>query len=198
VIRRFLVIAALMFWQGGFTFYAAIVVPIGTEVLGSAAEQALITRRVTWQINMTGAVALAIFAWDTFATRHGRRLSPSPLAGEGWGGGYDVSATATPHPNPPPQGGREQESRRRNTKCTLGRALAWLVMAAALVVLVVLRGHLDEMFIPDQLKVVDRPAFHFWHRTYLWVSTVQWAAAIVFTLLSLAAWRAQDAKPLAA
>jgi len=29
--RRFLTIAALMFWQGGFTFYAAVVVPIGTD-----------------------------------------------------------------------------------------------------------------------------------------------------------------------
>ncbi|QEL21022.1 acyltransferase family protein [Limnoglobus roseus] len=44
------------------------------------------------------------------------RLSPSPLGGEGWGGGYEFatgresvspSAPPTPHPNPPPQGGRE-------------------------------------------------------------------------------------------
>jgi hypothetical protein len=144
------VIAALMFWQGGFLFYVAVVVPIGTEVLGSAAEQALITRRVTWQLNVTGAVALAIFAWDLFMTR--RR--------------------------------------------TWGRRAAWLIMAVALVVLVVLHGHLDSMFLTDQLRVVDRPTFHFWHRTYLWVSTVQWAAAIAFAVLSLAAWRAEDRKPL--
>ena len=79
-----------------------------------------------------------------------------------------------------------------------GRWLAWLVMAAALAVLVVLRGHLDALFLPDELRVLDRPTFRFWHRTYLWVSTVQWGAAILFTLLTLAAWRGDDRKPLAA
>ncbi len=152
IFRRFLVLAALMFWQGGFTFYAAIVVPTGTEVLGSAAEQALITRRVTGSINVSGAVALAVFAWDAAATRRGR-----------W-----------------------------------GRLLAWLVMAAALAVLVVLRGRLDALFLPDELRVLDRPTFRFWHRTYLWVSTVQWGAAILFALLTLAAWRGDDRNPLAA
>ena len=33
--RRFLVLIALMFWQGGFTFYAAVVVPIGQDVVGN-------------------------------------------------------------------------------------------------------------------------------------------------------------------
>ncbi|HET6580212.1 MAG TPA: molybdopterin oxidoreductase family protein [Gemmatimonadales bacterium] len=46
-------------------------------------------------------------------------LSPSPLGGEGWGGGYETSISRvrhtasvkpTPHPNPPPQGGREPEA----------------------------------------------------------------------------------------
>jgi hypothetical protein len=149
ICRRFLVLAALMFWQGGFTFYAAIVVPTGTEVLGSALEQGTITRQVTRSINVSGAVALAVFAWDVLATRSGR--------GVRW-----------------------------------GRWLTWLLMAAALAVLVVLRGHLDSLFLPDELKVIDRPAFRFWHRTYLWVSTVQWGAAILFALFTLAAWRAAD------
>src|SRR5437879_5288211 len=37
------------------------------------------------------------------------RRAPSPLVGEGWGGGLkrDSSATSTPLPVPPPQGGRE-------------------------------------------------------------------------------------------
>ena len=152
MIRRFLVVVALMYWQGGFTFYAAVVVPTGTEVLGSAAEQATVTRRVTYDLNVAGAVALAIFAWDTLTTRHVRA----------------------------------------------GRWFAWSVMAATLGVLVVLRGHLDAMFIADDLKILDRPTFRFWHRTYLWVSTVQWAAAVLFTVFSLAAWRADDRKPLAA
>ncbi len=38
-------------------------------------------------------------------------LAPSPLVGEGWGGGIaSPSAVRTPHPNPPPQGGRETEA----------------------------------------------------------------------------------------
>ena len=32
ILRRYLVVIALMFWQGGFTFYAAVVVPVGTAV----------------------------------------------------------------------------------------------------------------------------------------------------------------------
>ena len=58
LVRRFLVLAALMFWQGGFTFYAAVVVPIGTAQLGGATEQGFITRHVAWYLNLVGAVAL--------------------------------------------------------------------------------------------------------------------------------------------
>ena len=32
LVRRFLVVAALMFWQGGFTFYSAVVVPLGQKL----------------------------------------------------------------------------------------------------------------------------------------------------------------------
>jgi hypothetical protein len=69
LVRRFLVIGALMFWQGGFVFYAAIVVPIGTELLGSAKEQGFLTRRVAQQMNLAGAVALLPLAWDVVAAR---------------------------------------------------------------------------------------------------------------------------------
>jgi hypothetical protein len=39
MVRRFLVLAAVMFWQGGFTFYEAVVVPVGSEILGSHQDQ---------------------------------------------------------------------------------------------------------------------------------------------------------------
>jgi hypothetical protein len=77
LLRRFAVIAALMFWQGGFTFYAAVVVPIGTDILGGALEQGFITRRVTNYLNLAGAVALPILAWDMLSSdpvRWRRRL----------------------------------------------------------------------------------------------------------------------------
>lgn len=52
-----------MLWQGGFLFYAAIVVPTGTEVLGSF-QQGRVTRHVTDSMNMIGVISLLILAWD--------------------------------------------------------------------------------------------------------------------------------------
>jgi hypothetical protein len=149
LLRRFLVLAALMFWMGGFTFYAAVVVPIGTDVLESAAEQARITRRVAPEINRAGLVALAIFAADTALTRFGRTWR--------W-----------------------------------ARWATWLGMAACLVVLLTLYPRLDEMFHGAEGYLDDRKEFKPWHRTYLWTLTVQWGFAILFALLTLAAWRAED------
>ena len=67
--RRFLLVAALMFWQGGFTFYGAVVVPVGSEVLGSHQEQGWITRSVTIFLNLAGIVAIGVWAWDIAMTR---------------------------------------------------------------------------------------------------------------------------------
>jgi hypothetical protein len=69
LLRRLLVLIALMFWQGGFTFYAAVVVPVGQEVLGSHFKQGRITRRVTVYLNLSGAIALVPLAWDVAAAR---------------------------------------------------------------------------------------------------------------------------------
>lgn len=67
LLRRLLVLVALMFWLGGFTFYASVVVPIGADVLGSAAEQGWITRQVTLWLNVSGGVTLVLWAWDLAA-----------------------------------------------------------------------------------------------------------------------------------
>jgi hypothetical protein len=76
--RRFLVLQFLMLWQGGFLFYASVVVPTGTEVLGGSFEQARITRLVTPKLNGIGIVALAVFAWEIAAaapkSRRQRRI----------------------------------------------------------------------------------------------------------------------------
>ena len=61
-LARCVALAALAVWQGGFVFYGAVVVPIGTDVLGSAAGQGIITRYVTVWLNGIGAVALVILA----------------------------------------------------------------------------------------------------------------------------------------
>jgi hypothetical protein len=68
-LRRFLVVQALMLWQGGFLFYASVVVPIGTDLLGGARAQGVITARVTEWLNVAGLVCLGLLAWDAAATR---------------------------------------------------------------------------------------------------------------------------------
>jgi hypothetical protein len=45
-----LTLIALFFWQGGFTFYASVVVPIGQEVFGPL-RQGFLTRQVTVYLN---------------------------------------------------------------------------------------------------------------------------------------------------
>jgi hypothetical protein len=85
VVRRWLLLWALMFWQGGFTFYGGVVVPVGSAVLGSEREQGFITRKVTNDLNLAGAVALVVWGWDLSAMRRsspgGRRLRWAIWAG---------------------------------------------------------------------------------------------------------------------
>jgi hypothetical protein len=59
----------MLAWQGGFLFYSAVVVPAGTEVLGSAAAQGAITARVTDALNVLSLGALAMLAFDLRVTR---------------------------------------------------------------------------------------------------------------------------------
>ena len=72
LLRRFLVFQLMLVWQGGFLFYAAVVVPIGTDQLGSAMEQGFVTQRVTIWLNRIGWVALLLCAWDVKANRRFR------------------------------------------------------------------------------------------------------------------------------
>lgn len=154
--RRFLVLAALMFWQGGFVFYASVVVPVGQDELASHTRQGFITRRVTDWLNVSGAVALLPLAWDVAAV-------PDPSA------------------------------RRRR-----GRWLTWLGMAALLVALAVLHRHLEGLLDTQAKTLRDAETFRPGHRLYLWLSTVQFACALAYTLLTLWAWRAEDERRVAA
>jgi hypothetical protein len=61
-VRRFLVLIAFAFWQGGFTFYAAIVVHVGRHV--DKHFQSIVTTSVTNYLNISGVVALVVLAWD--------------------------------------------------------------------------------------------------------------------------------------
>jgi len=66
-VRRFLFIAAVAFWLGGFTFYSAVVIQVGFRVLGSHLRQGLITQRVTDWLNLGGAIALLVMLWNMAA-----------------------------------------------------------------------------------------------------------------------------------
>ncbi len=59
--RNFLVIAAIAFWLGGFTFYSGVAIPMGVEVLGTHRAVGFITQRVTYWLNVAGVAALSIF-----------------------------------------------------------------------------------------------------------------------------------------
>jgi hypothetical protein len=63
-VREFLYVAAVAVWLGGFTFYGAVVIPVGMKVLGGHVRQGFITQRVTGQLNWIGVVALAILLWQ--------------------------------------------------------------------------------------------------------------------------------------
>jgi hypothetical protein len=68
IVRRFLLLQLLMLWQGGFLFYALVVVPIGGEVLGSSTDQGFITRRVANWLNIFGVVCVALLFYDACRT----------------------------------------------------------------------------------------------------------------------------------
>jgi hypothetical protein len=147
LLRRFLVLAALMFWQGGFTFYAAVVVPIGTEELGSARSQGFITRRVAQAINLAGVIAMPILAWDAAA-------------------------------------GEDPNRRRR-----LLRALSVVGMIAGMAILLWLFPRMDELLDADTHAILQRKTFRRFHRVYLWVSSIQWGLGVIYTILTVVAWR---------
>lgn len=65
-----LLLATFSLWFGGFTFYVTFVVPIGTEILGSARSQGFITQQVTHRLN--AVCAIAVLAMTVEAIRRWR------------------------------------------------------------------------------------------------------------------------------
>ena len=68
IINRTLLLASFAMWFGGFGFYVSIVVPIGTDVLGSSLNQGMITRQVTQWINVFGGIAVAMMLLESLLT----------------------------------------------------------------------------------------------------------------------------------
>jgi hypothetical protein len=76
-LRRVLVLGTLMFWQGGLMVYGALVVPVARAEFRDVLErQAIVTSRVTFWLNLAGALALVVWLWDLVVTRdrHSRRV----------------------------------------------------------------------------------------------------------------------------
>jgi hypothetical protein len=69
ITRRFLVVLALMFWQGGFMFYGAVTVPVIREQLSGRPERGVITQHVTQWMNLFGTLALMAMFADVLASR---------------------------------------------------------------------------------------------------------------------------------
>ncbi len=68
-LRQYLVVLAIALWLGGFTFYAAVVVPTGAEVLGGNIEQGFVTQEVTRYLNWIALGALGILLWNVVVER---------------------------------------------------------------------------------------------------------------------------------
>ena len=65
--QAWLAMALFVMWWGGFTFYAAVVVPTGHQVLHSTIRQGFITQSVTNRLNVLGVVALLMLLWQRCA-----------------------------------------------------------------------------------------------------------------------------------
>lgn len=70
---RTILLWSLMFWQGGFLFYASAVVPTAQDVIGHR-QQGFITRRVTVWMNGAAVVCLGLIAIEMAAC-----ADPQPL-----------------------------------------------------------------------------------------------------------------------
>ena len=73
----------------------------------------------------------------------------------------------------------------------------WIVLFVTLAALFPLHYWLERLDPVGGTGPVDKATFYPAHQIYLWVSTVQWLAALVYLGVTLRAWRAEDAKALA-
>lgn len=67
-VRRFLLLLAIAFSFGGFSFYAGVVVPIGSAVL-DATSQGFVTQQVSHFLNAAAGVMWLLLVWELVAER---------------------------------------------------------------------------------------------------------------------------------
>jgi hypothetical protein len=153
IVRRYLVVLAVSFWLGGFTFYSVVVIHTAHRVLDSMLETGLITQRVSGWLNLIGVGALVILLWDVFAL---------------W---------------------RIKAKWMRWVLVSL-----WVVMAGVQVWLFLLHPNLDRQIDLETRDLVNRMQFRSVHTFYVTLSTVQWAAGLVYVFCALCAWRCVDTR----
>jgi hypothetical protein len=71
-LRRFVLLVTAAVWQGGFVFYAGVVVPAGTELHGHFG-QGLVTQRVTNALNVFGLLCHAAYLWELVGSHERRK-----------------------------------------------------------------------------------------------------------------------------
>lgn len=137
-LRRFAVVAALLFWQGGGAFYGSVALHISREILAEENFlQTLITRDVTLALNRIGVAALAILGLDLLL---GFRLLHRP--------GLKVGS--------------------------------WIVMAMSLATLFYLHDQMSAVYGDQRLVIRDTGVFWNMHKIYLWTTTIQFLAAMIY------------------
>lgn len=72
------------------------------------------------------------------------------------------------------------------------RLALWLLMLATMVAMVLLHQRMDTIMDESLDERPPREIFRPLHRIYLWLTTVQWAAALVYSIWMLRTWRATD------
>lgn len=144
---RFLWLIMFALWQGGFMFYGAVVVPVGTRVLGSESLQGFVTQSVTNYLNFFGVISLTVWLIEMLLYRDTSKF-------------------------------------RHLTRWSL---LTSMILLLGL--LFWLHVELDSLLDAGSLVVLQQQQFNRMHSWYLIISSMQWALAVVFAVVTLAAWR---------
>ena len=77
---------------------------------------------------------------------------------------------------------------------TAARWASWWIAFVCQGLLFAFHRLLDAFMDPTRTHVMIGPPFYPVHRMYLWTSTIQWLACLVFAWLTVWAWRAEDRK----
>lgn len=154
-LSKLFTLACFAVWIGGFTFYAAVVVPVGTDILGSARAQGEITQVVTNWLNLFSAVALLAMGFDWWSDRNRRRKNNG--------------------------GGLGQPRRWWAMGSTLAFMIGLLIVLAVLHPQ--LDRLIEPTESGDAIRLSDRKQFYSLHRVYLWTNTLQWLMGWVWLAL---------------